>query len=322
MLATLTVAGCTGTNPGSGGTETEPTRTTHTSTANPKTTPSTTPPNIRDLGVPVEQSDCPFAGEGVARVVCYPEQPSAPLALTPSTDTVALPKGSVTVTLANDVVSTFSVNFYDWGLHKRVDGQWFYVTPQLTPDPLHTVPPGGSHEWTVEVDNSHEPAGESSSRTGGTVAGLGAGEYVFEVSGWFEEYAMSIGLGAQFSLDGAQLELTPSDDLSGERDGDTVVATRSDEDDQTEALVVERVGEAGVPPGKPIYDHIAEQLVRPYFGEDQPWLGDALAFFEEGVSTVRVQRAAEIDPGRFDSDQRYYVRFRGDIYEAEVVSLA
>lgn len=324
-LATLTVAGCTGTDPGSGGTDTTEATTAAPTTADPTTTQSGTPPAIRDLGVPADQADCPFESDGVERVVCHPQQTDEPLVVTPSTDTVDLPNGSVTFTLTNDTTATYSVNFYDWGLHKRVDGQWFHVTPRLVPESLHQVPPGESHEWAVQIDNTMDPTVGPSDKSGGTLAGLGGGEYAFEVSGWFEfdDHSHTVGLGAHIDLEGDQVELTPSDDLAADRDDDTVVATSTDEDaEPTEAFVVKRVGEGGVPPGKPINDHIAEQLVRPSLDEDRLWLRDALALFADGVTTVRVRSAEEIDPRRFDRDQRYYLQFRGGIYEAEVVSLS
>jgi hypothetical protein len=327
-LASLTVAGCAGTGPGSGENTTERTTTTEPTTAQPTTanptTQSGTPPEIRDLGVPVDQADCPFESDSVERVVCYPQQTGDSLLVTPSTDTVELPTGAVTFTLTNDTSATYSVNFYDWTLHKRVDGQWFHVTPRIVPDPLHRVPSGESHEWTVHVDNTQEPTAGPSDTAGGTVAGLGGGEYAFEVSGWFEfdDHSFHVGLGAHVDLLGDQLELTPSADLSVDRDGETVVATRTDEDaEPTAAFVVERVGQAGVPPERPVEPHIAEELVRPYLGEDRLWLRDALALFADGVTTVRIRSAAEIDPPRFDRDQRYYLQFRGAIYEAKVVSL-
>lgn len=328
-LASLTVAGCTGTEAGPE-TVTDTTRettrrTTRSTTTEPtqSTTSDATPPEIRDLGVPVEDADCPFDPERVERVVCHPEQTGEVLQLTPSTDALALPTDSGTFTLANDTDYDFFANFYNWGVHKRVGGQWYYIVPQEWPEPLHTLPAGERHEWTLEVDNTQAASAGVSGETGATVAGLGGGEYAFEVSGWFEsgDHEHRIGLGARFDLEGAQIELTAGDGLSAERDGDTVVVTRDDEDETpTEAFVLERVGEAGVPPGKPIYDRIAEQLVRPAPWSERPLFRDALAFFESDVSTVRLEQAAEFDPP-FDRDERYYLGYREDIYEAEVVSL-
>jgi len=324
-LASLTVAGCTGSDP-TPETVTETTRTTTSSTTTQPTqttTSAATPPELRDLGVPVEDADCPFDAESVDRVVCHPEQTGEPLQLTPSMDGLTLPTDSGTFTLANDTDSEFFANFYNWGLHKRVDGEWYYIVPLEWPEPLHTLPSGERHEWTLEVDNAQDPSRGVSGETGATVAQLGGGEYAFEVSGWFEsgDHDHRIGLGVRFDVDGAQIELTASDDLSGTREDDTVVVTRDDEDEApTEAFVLERVGEGGVPAGKPIHDRIAEQLVRPAPWSERALFRDALAFFEDDVSTVRLEQAAEFDP-LFGRDERYYLRYSGDIYEADVVSL-
>lgn len=327
-LSSLAVAGCTGDSDGPE-TVTDTTRTTarptttKPATTDPSTTTGGTPPQIRDLGVPLEQADCPFSDDGVERVVCYPEHTADLMSLTPSVDTIELPTDSVTFTLANDTDYDYSVNFYNWGLHKRVDDQWFYITPQEIPAPLHVLPAGESHDWTLDVDNTEEPTGSTAGEGGGTVAGLGGGTYAFEVAGWFEsgDHEHRIGFGVHFDVEGDQIELTSRYGPAGSRDDDTVVVTLGDEDTTpTEAFVLERVGEAGVPPGKPIHDRIAEQLVRPSPGSAGTPFKDALAFFEDDVTTVRLEQDGEFDPP-FDRDQRYYLRYRGNIYEAEVVSL-
>jgi hypothetical protein len=324
-VTSLLVAGCTGTgSPQNSKTDT-PTATTTASptTDTPDTTTTTdtaTPPELRDLGVPVEESTCPFDAEGTERVVCYPEQTDEPLALTPADAELSLPTAETTFTLANETDYTFMVNFYNWGVHKRVEGEWYYIAPRMIPQPLHTLPAGESHEWTFAVDNSQTPTGGPSSESGGTLAGLGGGEYVFETSGWFEsgDHEHQIGLGARFTLDGDQLQLTKPDDVSSTGDGETVVVTRDDQTGEpTEALVVERVGESGVPPNQPMHDHIAEQLVRPYPFANRPFLGNALAFFESDVSVVRVESTTELDV-RFDRENHYYFQYRGEFYEARI----
>jgi hypothetical protein len=329
-LASLLAAGCTGA--GSPESTTTGTPTTATTTSGPTTSTtdtttttssSATPPEVRDLGVPVEEADCPFDPDETERVVCYPEQTDEALALTPADDELSLPTAETTFTLANDTDYTFMVNFYNWGVHKRVADEWYYIAPRMIPQPLHTLPAGETHEWTFAVDNSQEPTGGPSSESGGTLAGLGGGEYVFEASGYFDsgDHEHQIGLGAHFSLDGDQIRLSKPEDVSSTRDGETVVVTRDDQTgDPTEALVVERVGEAGVPPGKPIHDHIDEQLVRPDPFANRSSLGNALAFFESDVSVVRIESTEEIDP-RFDPDEHYYLRYRGEFYEARVEPL-
>lgn len=322
-LASLAVAGCTGSDPGRSVTETTRTTAAPTTTADPTTagtTSSGTPPEIRGLGVPVGDADCPFDSETVERVVCYPGNADEPLSLTPADDELSLPADDTTFTLANDTDHEFALNFYDWGLHKRVDGEWFYVAPREIPEPLHILPAGESHDWAFTVDNSLEPSHGRAGEAAATVAGLGGGEYAFEVSGWFEsgDHDHRTGVGARFSLDGDQLTLTASEDLSGTRDGDTVVVTlEGDDEAPTEAFVVERVGEAGVPPERAVHDHVAEQLVRPAPASDRPLLADALAFFADGVEAVRIESSTEFGP-RFDRDDRYYFRYRGETYEAAV----
>lgn len=319
-LASLAVAGCTSDGPG--GSVTDTTRTTTPPATSETTTASTaTPPEIRELGVPVEDADCPFDADSVERVVCYPEQTDAPLSLTPARGELDLPADGTTFALENDTEHAFSLNFYDWGLHKRVDGDWYYVTPQEIPEPLHTLPAGETHEWAFAVDNGEEPSTGPSSDAAISVAGLGGGEYAFEASGWFDsgDHEHRIGVGARFRVNGDRLQLGRPDGYSGTRDGDTVVVTPDDTDSEpVEAFVVERVGESGVPPEKQIHGHVAEQLVRPAPGANRMLLRDALAFFEGGVTAVRVEEATEFDTP-FPRDEHYYFAYRGAVYEARVV---
>lgn len=313
-LASLAVAGCSSSGPSERVTET--TRTTPA----PTTDPGTTTSNVATIGVPVGEADCPFDAEYVERVVCYPEHADASFSLTPADDELALPSGETTFTLDNATGDAFSLNFYDWGLHKRVDGRWYYVTPQIIPEPLHTLPAGEFHEWTFTVDNTAVPSNDPSSESNITVAGLGGGEYAFEVSGWFDagDHDHRLGVGARFSLDGDQLDLTRPDGYSGTGDSGTVVVTPDDASgDPTEAFVVERVGEAGVPPERQIQQYIAEQLARPDLGTDRTLLADALAYFEEGVEVVRIEEATEFDPP-FPRDQSHYFEYRDHVYEARV----
>lgn len=325
-LAVMVAAGCTGSkSTPATTTRSDTTATTATTAASSTTTTSAeaTPSELRTLGVPVEQSGCPVRGDQVERVVCYPEQTGAPLALTPAADTLALPTAETTFTLANDTDYEFRTNFHDWKLHKRVDDEWYFVTPRLIPAPLHVLPGGETHEWTVTIDNTRKPSTGPADDEAITIASLGGGEYAFSVTGYFrfDDHEHRIGLGARFALDGPQIELTKPADTTGTRDGNTVVVTRDDADgDPTDALVVERLESGGVPPNQPIHDHIAEQLVRPMPVADRPLLGNALAFFEEGVDVVRIESTTELDP-RFDRDEHYYFSYRGTVYEAKVESI-
>ncbi|WP_232702423.1 hypothetical protein [Halobacterium wangiae] len=316
-IASLAVAGCTGTGAQpSGSDSTTTTRATSTSTTQPTTTSDATPAELLSLGVPTTQSECPLGDEG--RAVCYPEQTGEILSLTPDDDELDLPTDSTTFTLANDTDYEYHANFYGWKLSKRVHGQWFHVAPQYWPQPLHMLPAGESHEWSFTVDNSETPTGGSSSDSDVALAGLGGGEYAFTLQGWFplgDKDSFHVALGARFRLNGDQLELTPTDDVSASRDGDTVVVTTGEEpgeDEELSAFVVER---EGVPAGRPLQRYVTEQLLRPGpgTGRTTPYR-NTIPFFEEGVETVRLEAPdATVPP--FGIDEPVYVEYEDEQYE-------
>jgi len=317
-LASLAVAGCTGTGAQPSGTDT-PTKRTASTTPTTSTTTSSdaTPEELLSLGIPTTQSDCPLGDEG--RAVCYPEQTGASLSLTPADDELDLPADSTTFTLANDTDYEYHANFYGWSASKRVDGEWFHVAPQFWPQPLHILPAGASHEWSFAVDNDQSPTGGSSTDQDVTLAGLGGGEYAFTVQGWFplgdDHDSFHVALGAHFELLGDPVELTPTDDVSASRDGDNVVVTTDEEpteEEEPSAFVVEL---SGVPQGQPVRERITEQIVRPGPGTaSRPLFRNTIPFFEEGVQTVRLEAPdATIPP--FGVDEPQYIRYEGETYE-------
>jgi hypothetical protein len=315
-LASLAVAGCTGT-------ASEPTTstTTQTTTANPSTTtqttvPSATPPELRTLGVPATESDCPLGDDG--RAVCYPEHSDAILSLTPADDALDLPTDSTTFTLANDTDHEYRTNFYGWRLSKRVDGEWFHVAPRFYPEPLHMLPAGESHEWSFTVDNTQSPAGGASSDPDVTLAGLGGGEYAFTANGWFrtgEDEPFRVALGARIEMNGDPVELTPTDGVSTTRDGDTVVVTSDEEPGENEELSAFIVEREGVPPGRPLQRYITEQLLREGPGTDRRTpFRNTIPFFEDGVATVRFETPDSTVPP-FGIDEPIYVEYEDEQYK-------
>lgn len=330
-LASLAVAGCTGTGSQSP-TVTDTTRTTSRSTTQTTTTTNeapdgttasdATPEQLLELGVPATETDLPLGDEG--RAVPYPEYADAPLSLSPENDVLGLPADSTTFALANDTAYEYRANFYGWSLDKRAHDRWFHVAPQYWPEPLHSLPPGDSHEWSFAVDNAESPSGGPSDDEDVSLAQLGGGEYVFAVHGWFPaggDDMFEVSVGARFELDGEALELTPTDGVSTTREDDTVVATLDadpGENERVARLVVERVGEAGVPPNQPIDTRIAEQLVRPdeSRGDLPNPLRNALAVFEDGVTVVTYEAPTHQDPP-FDVEDAWYVQYRDEYYEVE-----
>lgn len=321
-LATLAAAGCTG-SPGKSqpSTTTQPSQTSATTSTTTTTTgDATTSPELLDLGDAASEVDCPVPAEG--RAVCYPEHADAALSLTPAPDTVDLPAGETTFTLANDTDHEYRVNFYNWTLSKHTEEGWFRIAPQFYPEPLHMLGPGGTHEWTLAVDNSQEPTGGAAAMEDITLSGLGGGEYAFTLGGWFpvgEEEMFRVAAGARFTLDGDPVELTPTDDLETSRNGSTVTVTslrEPSEDEPLSVLTVERVGEEGVPPERQIHDRITEQLLRPRMGVmgDPNPLRNAIPFFEQGVDTVRYEAPSSVTPP-FGVDEPRYVAYEGEVYE-------
>ncbi|MFB6073034.1 MAG: hypothetical protein ABEJ88_08705 [Halobacterium sp.] len=319
-LASLAVAGCTGANsPGTGGTTTT-TATTNSPTTDPTTTDPTptdeaTPPELRALGVPASETDCPLGDDG--RAVCYPEQTDAPLSLTPASAALDLPRASTTFTLANDTDYEYRANFYHWRLHKRENDDWYSVAPQMWPEPLHVLPAGESKEWSFTVDNGDAVTTGSSSESDVDLAGLGGGEYAFSVRGWFplgDDENFHVSAGARFELRGDPVELTPAAGVSTTRDGDTVTVTTDAQPGEHEVMAAFVVTRSGVPPEQPLRRRITEQLLRPGPSVDGPNpYRNTLPFFDDGAETVRFEASAS-EHSPFGVDDPYYLGYDGETY--------
>jgi len=327
-LATLAAAGCAG-SPGQQSDPTASATASATTNGQPTTRPTSTtatsegstPSELLGLGDAASAVDCPVGEEG--RAVCYPEHADAALSLTPDPETVELPAGETTLTLANDTDHDYHVNFYGWALSKRTPRGWFRIAPLATLTPLHTLPAGETHEWTLVVDNGEEPAGGIAAKADIDIAGLGGGEYAFTVEGCFpvgggEDDPFPVAAGARFDLGGDPVELTPTGDLDTSRDGSTVTVASNrepSEDEPLSVLTVERVGEAGVPPGRQIHYRVTEQLLRPgvLLGEPNP-LRNAIPFFEDGVDTVRYEAPSGSNPP-FGVEDTRYVAYEDEVYE-------
>lgn len=317
-LGTLGLAGCVD-SPATGSdsptSDPTPTRTDTALGGTPIETPTGTP---RDAGVAPGDSDCP-AGD-VDRVVCVPETDpeSVPIALTADQRSGSLP-ATFEFTLANDTEATLSINFYDWRLWKRVDGEWFHIAPEAVQEPLMRLPPGASHGWSLTAE--HELPEESrgmylSWEDAGTVAGLGGGEYAFTTDGWFGEYAEGetrFGFGVLLEFDAPERTLEPTTSVTGSaRDGDTVTV-RGEGDDSEDArlaeFVLSRVDDAADP--RTLIPETAAQDYR---------LRNTLPFFEEGVERVRFVEENATWPA-FGVNEPYTVSYGGELFEATATEL-
>lgn len=261
--------------------------------------------------------ECPEY-DRVQRVVCYgaAEIDGVDAYLDPSARTV-LPGEPVEFTLRNRSDRTLETNFYDWAVHKRVDGTWYHVTPRAVPQPLMHVPAGQEHTWTVTVDDGGIEDGEHVPSTGGTeeltLRGLGGGDYAFRARGWFEGdgHEEAVAFAAPFVLDTESLELTSTSAIEGaEWAGDTLVArsTRRDPDEadtRLGAFELERVDA----PAQDATTVIVEQVVR----NDR--LRDVLALaLEHGADRVRLEEYDSTVPIFGSRSDRIY-EFQGSHYQ-------
>lgn len=254
----------------------------------------------------------------VRRVVCYDDADldAVDAFLEPSTRTIE-PGGLVEFTLRNRGDRTLQTNFYNWNVHKHVDGEWHHVAPRGWNEPLMGVPPGEQHTWRATFENDSIEAGAPVPLAGGTedltVAGVGGGHYAFRARGWFagDDHEQAVAFAATFDLDAEPLALTPTNAVEdSEWEGDTLVArsTRRDPDDEHTRLgayELERVDGPGEEPRKVI----VEQAVR----NDQ--LRDALALaLVHGADRVRLEEYDSSTP-IFGAYSDGLFEFQGSYYE-------
>ncbi|ARS90779.1 hypothetical protein [Natrarchaeobaculum aegyptiacum] len=154
-----------------------------------------------------------------------------PIYLEPSTDSIGETE-RITFSLRNESSSEFSHNQSNWRLHKRVDGEWYFLAPHDVILPLHSLLPRESHEWHLSVDNDGVEGGTAIERSQtyadrDPISGLGGGEYAFGTDGWFDDSDERVGFCARFELEADELELTPTGEVTKTKWDDGVLVARS-----------------------------------------------------------------------------------------------
>lgn len=271
---------------------------------------------VSNSGLPEE---CP-AYDNVEQTVCYDaiaeDTGAVDVYLEPSARAFE-PAESVDFTLHNTSDRAFQSNFYNWNVHKYVGGEWYHVAPREWNEPLMELQPGGSHTWTLSVDNADVEDDESVPRVSGTedvsLAGIGGGHYAFRARGWLADdgYEKARALGATVTVDADPIRLTPTSAIeSTEWDGETLVAnsTRGDPDDEHStfaAYELQHVADSDEEPNS----MITEQVLR----NDQ--LRDTLALaYRDGASTVRLEEYTGITPV-FGARSDGAVEFQGETFK-------
>ncbi|WP_231183055.1 hypothetical protein [Haladaptatus sp. DYF46] len=279
---------------------TKTTTETKTSIANTATGTETPSPTLE---IPSE-NHCPAFGD--SQVVCSVDaDDGTALRMVPSKTSASLPKANLSFTLRNETGVTFTTNYYDWSVWKRVDGEWFHIAPQVVPEPAMMLESGGSHTWNLTVDNTDlDAAGVGAEGTEDvTLAGLGGGTYAFGIRGWFrgQSYENGIAAAARFELSGDPLELTPTSDLEVvSRNGDEKHVRVGDEKRRT--MVATRVET----PSTDAKRMIPEQVVR------SP-LRNLLASFEPGIRRVTL----DIDRTAIYVSDPQVIEYEGQVYRIE-----
>lgn len=263
---------------------------------------------VWDTGKPGPERESRFAGASVPalpgenEVAWYHEaDPTTPSHVRPSAERASLP-AKLDFTFVNHARESTSCGH--WDLYKLHGGEWYFLGPYAQTADCRVVAPGGSKTWTLAADD-----GEAIPCDGAATYGhLGGGRYA-AVAGYGHATSRS---GALVELVGEPATITPTDDASAERDGDTVTVTtpRWDDGDRSPSatLTVTRAGSADE-------TLIPEQVMRDRFRG----LRNALAFFEDGVGTVVVrtdEHVAERVVG-YESDVRTFA-VEGRAYRVEI----
>ena len=286
----------------------------NTTTDSPESVPEFPPDTASDACPPFDEA---------AQVICYEAVDSAamPIVLVPETQTVQLDQPT-DFTLRNQSGQRFETNFYNWQLYKRVDGDWYYIMPRATPQPLSPLAAGKVHTWTLTVTTGTVSDGGVIDMVQGTESlaadGLGGGHYAFATDGWFEAGSSEepIALAASFDLQADPLQLTPTAAIAETAwDGETLVArsTRGEagpDEDERDAYILERIDDSE-PEAEQI---IIEQLLR----DNQ--LRDAIALSRDyDAARVRLEEFSRTLPTFGINDSRTY-EFRGTRYRVTTQS--
>lgn len=235
---------------------------------------------------------------------------TTPSYLRPETERADLPE-SVAFTFVNHTDEALECG--GWNLYKLHDGEWFHVAPRLHYAVCRRLPPGGTESMTLRAFEGEAVECEGRGDIGylGGVGHLGGGRYAVSVG-----FGHRTGLSAALvDLDGPPLEVTPTDDVTTARDGETVTVTSSRWGDGTEPpnamLVVEDTGGDAVGAAT---EFIPEQVMRPH----NRALRNTLAFFGEGVGRV-VLRTDERTAERVLGDgEPMHFGYQGSVYDATI----
>jgi hypothetical protein len=295
-------------------------------TETPTDTDARSPTAGPELGVPIGEAACPPDpsspwADDVERVVCWPDRRDAPARLVPSTEAASLPRATIEFSLENRTDARLLTNFFNWSVHKLIEGTWHRIEPRAVNVPAMALSPGERHTWRLTVDNTamdgsvpRNPSGTSDV----TVVGLGGGTYGFATDGTFpgDHYTEATAFAARFELSGPPIEVRPTADVThtvGDC-GDLVVHTSRTrrEGSRLAAFALTPVAPSAVPARASLDRLLPEQVIR------NRQLRNTLAYrdrVEEGESVELVEPTGATPP--FGRDGPRFIRFGGTVYRTE-----
>jgi hypothetical protein len=138
---------------------------------------------------------------------------SVPTFVRPSVERTDLPAG-IEFTFINR--SRQSTGCGHWNFYKLQDAEWFHLGPFVHTSDCRNVSPGGTKTWTLRA-----AAGGMAPCQAQSYPFLGGGRYA-TIAGYGHATAQS---GALVEIDAPPVTVVPTDDVTTQRDGETVTAT-------------------------------------------------------------------------------------------------
>ncbi|MFC6953293.1 hypothetical protein [Halorubellus litoreus] len=148
--------------------------------------------------------------------------------LAPAVRRVAAP-GTLSFELVNHTERNLVGRTDQWRVYRLADDAWRPLTWRGRNDISEPILPGERVSWTLRLAHDGTPP----SGDGVPIPFLGGGTYAFAS-------AYADGFAAAFELDAPELSLRPTDGVVVERDGDALVVSDRDLDDESTVVVFER----------------------------------------------------------------------------------
>ncbi|WP_117592651.1 hypothetical protein [Haloprofundus halophilus] len=194
-----------------------------------------------------------------------------------------------------------------WNLYKLVDDEWFHIGPRAHFTICHSLRAGGTVTWTLQAFHGESiPPHESRSLS---IGHIGGGTYA-AVAGYGHATPES---GALLEIDAPNVEITPTDDVERERDGETMTLTAPEYGAAHEHTVdaTLTVTETEKEPDRTL---VAEQVMQEPYGP----LRNVVAEFERGDNVERVVMRTDgygVKDILGPEESRQRIRVRGTTYE-------